>query len=847
MGGWVRPAPSSTLPFFIVGPPRARARFFTADHCLRSGAPHSPAPPATTPSSPSVILQSMRNNVAAGKYHAAIAECASLLNILSHPLEAAGEINALEKIAATVASSHPALHDSSDSPLLSSVNRVLLLRKAKFSRSELSSLAHQLSNNILENSGDQFAGANLTRLKIDVVKLLLEDNQNDESSFMALKILRSFGPKILEADSDATFLIIKAFSNLRCYNELEKFLESSSVTFNYLALAEATKALASTAPEAALSCFMKAKSDIQNKLPTVSSSLLYPEIPSQNTVSQSTKTVASAISAVMKILADRASFLEATALSVELSSIFQISSDAGVTRLGLHSQDLLDSVKNGFLSVLLSTIRHGQSKSCLDRNNLTIKNILDISFLYVQNVLKTSASNQETYRRIMQIYIECIQIELEHSKLESDAKFSLEGAVKLFEDFRTMGYKPSVNEFNDVLQILSKPPIPPYERKSPSLSRTNRIGYMKSIYESMLRSGVSPTGKTFAHMYRACCADADHAFSDHGFLQKLVSSQQIAHTHSSTASLLRTYIRSGLANSGMTLWNDTRIVRANEMSELLYSKTRKVNVGNNVEGKMRKPRGKSVSRDLSLYKTIAKAASRSEKFAGYVLSDVRYEAARDGVIPDLELYNHYLSCAVAARDVSTAHALMDEMRAANVPPDAHSFRFLLRLVFGRGRDSNGVACAFGRTVLRDARVARVRVRGDVMGWVADWYCGDAGRAEVNAEVVEDIIRVTDFESFVWPRNAHVDLRLDGLGSPEPLEASVRRRLMDVFKDNYTSLAALVDSCFKDCVNDFTSKALSGKEETCINRCTEKFLKFSMRVDFNAAAYHMEQQKSAGVA
>ncbi|KAJ3066506.1 protein transporter tim9 [Podochytrium sp. JEL0797] len=64
-----------------------------------------------------------------------------------------------------------------------------------------------------------------------------------------------------------------------------------------------------------------------------------------------------------------------------------------------------------------------------------------------------------------------------------------------------------------------------------------------------------------------------------------------------------------------------------------------------------------------------------------------------------------------------------------------------------------------------------------------------------------------------------------------------------FKDNYTGLSQMVDVCFRDCIHDFTSKSLMAKEETCISRCTEKFLKLSMRADFNAAAYHLEQQKA----
>lgn len=50
---------------------------------------------------------------------------------------------------------------------------------------------------------------------------------------------------------------------------------------------------------------------------------------------------------------------------------------------------------------------------------------------------------------------------------------------------------------------------------------------------------------------------------------------------------------------------------------------------------------------------------------------------------------------------------------------------------------------------------------------------------------------------------------------------------------------LTQRCFMDCVNDFTSKSLTSKEEGCVIKCAEKFLKHSERVgqrfqEYNAA-------------
>lgn len=40
---------------------------------------------------------------------------------------------------------------------------------------------------------------------------------------------------------------------------------------------------------------------------------------------------------------------------------------------------------------------------------------------------------------------------------------------------------------------------------------------------------------------------------------------------------------------------------------------------------------------------------------------------------------------------------------------------------------------------------------------------------------------------------------------------------------------LVQRCFDDCVNDFTTKSLVAREEGCVLRCVDKFLKSSARL------------------
>lgn len=44
-----------------------------------------------------------------------------------------------------------------------------------------------------------------------------------------------------------------------------------------------------------------------------------------------------------------------------------------------------------------------------------------------------------------------------------------------------------------------------------------------------------------------------------------------------------------------------------------------------------------------------------------------------------------------------------------------------------------------------------------------------------------------------------------------------------------AFGGLVDHCFDSCVDDFTSKALSTRENGCINRCVQKWMATQQRV------------------
>jgi len=74
---------------------------------------------------------------------------------------------------------------------------------------------------------------------------------------------------------------------------------------------------------------------------------------------------------------------------------------------------------------------------------------------------------------------------------------------------------------------------------------------------------------------------------------------------------------------------------------------------------------------------------------------------------------------------------------------------------------------------------------------------------------------------------------------------IEKKQMQDFLRMYSGL---VENCFNACCNDFTSKALSSKEEGCVMNCTDKFLRHSERVgarfaEQNANAMAAQQQKS----
>ncbi|KAL1679139.1 Tim10/DDP family zinc finger protein [Schizophyllum commune] len=70
---------------------------------------------------------------------------------------------------------------------------------------------------------------------------------------------------------------------------------------------------------------------------------------------------------------------------------------------------------------------------------------------------------------------------------------------------------------------------------------------------------------------------------------------------------------------------------------------------------------------------------------------------------------------------------------------------------------------------------------------------------------------------------------------------IEKRQMADFLQTYSKI---VERCFTSCCNDFTSKTLSSKEETCVMSCTEKFMKHSERVGARFAELNAEMMQAA---
>ncbi|KAF2220407.1 putative mitochondrial intermembrane space translocase subunit Tim9 [Elsinoe ampelina] len=87
--------------------------------------------------------------------------------------------------------------------------------------------------------------------------------------------------------------------------------------------------------------------------------------------------------------------------------------------------------------------------------------------------------------------------------------------------------------------------------------------------------------------------------------------------------------------------------------------------------------------------------------------------------------------------------------------------------------------------------------------------------------------------------------MDGLNASEQQELNTRleKKQMSQFMNMYSNL---VQRCFENCVDDFTSKSLTSKEEGCVMRCVDKFLKSSERLGQRFQEQNAAMMQSGGL-
>ncbi|KAJ9501644.1 protein transporter tim9 [Exophiala xenobiotica] len=70
--------------------------------------------------------------------------------------------------------------------------------------------------------------------------------------------------------------------------------------------------------------------------------------------------------------------------------------------------------------------------------------------------------------------------------------------------------------------------------------------------------------------------------------------------------------------------------------------------------------------------------------------------------------------------------------------------------------------------------------------------------------------------------------MDSLTPAEQRELNSRMERKQM-KEFMTMYSKLVQRCFDHCVNDFTTKSLISREESCVMRCVDKYMRSNERV------------------
>ncbi|XP_077866345.1 mitochondrial import inner membrane translocase subunit Tim9-like [Saccoglossus kowalevskii] len=83
------------------------------------------------------------------------------------------------------------------------------------------------------------------------------------------------------------------------------------------------------------------------------------------------------------------------------------------------------------------------------------------------------------------------------------------------------------------------------------------------------------------------------------------------------------------------------------------------------------------------------------------------------------------------------------------------------------------------------------------------------------------------------------------GDQENIKKKEKRKERKLkFREFLLSYNRLSEMCFVDCVMDFTSRKVSDNEDSCTNRCMEKYLKMTQRISQRFQEYQVQQNENA---
>ncbi|PWA16664.1 tim10/DDP family zinc finger [Artemisia annua] len=85
--------------------------------------------------------------------------------------------------------------------------------------------------------------------------------------------------------------------------------------------------------------------------------------------------------------------------------------------------------------------------------------------------------------------------------------------------------------------------------------------------------------------------------------------------------------------------------------------------------------------------------------------------------------------------------------------------------------------------------------------------------------------VEDLSSFTAEDDARMAVKIDQLH----------------IRDSSRTYILLADKCFKECVDSFYRKNINKAEETCVERCANKFIRHSMRTGLKFAELSQEAE------